>query len=993
MKNNYFFLLRFLFVVALTASSAKPLFAQTTLAAGDIAFVRYISADDGSGGTQNDEFTFVLLKDIASGTVINFTDYGWTSAGKFQETFGSATCGAGNHGSRVDGIVSWSATAAYTAGRQITVKCKYNPSANVGTATGVQTSAGQTYYMSLPTGGDQIFAYQGTFASPALIAGISINKNWDASLQPCDYTATQSVLPAALSNSNVAIYNAGDDAFSAYYNCSTSSTGAASLRTAINTASNWITNNNDNSDSSIPIPPAFLSTQCTLSVVTTQITGQPASKTACAGSGTTFTVAASNDATGYQWQLFSGGNWGNLSNTAPYSGVTSATLVISNVAGLNGNQYRAIVTGATSATSASATLTVGSSPQNISLTPSGTLSCNTTTVTLTATSTGGTSYVFSGVGITGQNSNTATVNQTGSFTVVVTSADGCSASATTTVTGSTAPPQNVNLTASGPLSCTTTTVTLTGSSTGGTNYVFSGPGVTAQGSTTATVNQAGTYTVVVTGANGCSASATTTVTSNTATVVVSNPATNVATVGTAFSQTVTASSGTGPYSFSINSGSLPDGLSLATNGTISGSPTATGSFTITVRATDANGCSGVGGSYVITVTNAVPTVTGLTANPDPSCVGNRLTFTATVGNVTGSYNFTLTNGSINIPGTSSSSAFSQTLISTMSGFQTFTLTVSSNGQSASDTYEMVITAPPAFTLTASNGGTLTCGQTSLTLSVGETDFAVFSGPGIVSQDGGMGIAVVNAAGVYSVTVTDSEVGCSSVASTTVSSNTATPSLSINPSSYTLSQANPTVSLTAVGTGTYKWSTGATSQVISVTSSGTYSVTLTSPGSCTATASVPVAGADLTVTLDLPEANFTSSGTASVGNFVVNVYEVGGLPTSSGNVRITVTVPVGYTLSFAPGQTSINVTGGTTTTVNNSQWTVSNTLAGRQMTLTMNSGAFISAGGTSRLGFSITRTTASSGSTSNITVNVADDLTMSYDANLANNGYARIISGL
>ncbi|WP_460964344.1 hypothetical protein [Spirosoma litoris] len=28
-----------------------------------------------------------------------------------------------------------------------------------------------------------------------------------------------------------------------------------------------------------------------------------------------------------------------------------------------------------------------------------------------------------------------------------------------------------------------------------------------------------------------------------------------------------------------------------------------------------------------------------------------------------------------------------------------------------------------------------------------------------------------------------------------------------------------------------------------------------------------------------------------------------------------------------------------------------------------------------------------------TVNVVDDLTMSYDSNLANNGYARIISGL
>ncbi|MVM37376.1 hypothetical protein GO730_06640 [Spirosoma sp. HMF3257] len=60
---------------------------------------------------------------------------------------------------------------------------------------------------------------------------------------------------------------------------------------------------------------------------------------------------------------------------------------------------------------------------------------------------------------------------------------------------------------------------------------------------------------------------------------------------------------------------------------------------------------------------------------------------------------------------------------------------------------------------------------------------------------------------------------------------------------------------------------------------------------------------------------------------------------------------------------------------------------------MNSGQFIGAGHQSSLGFQITRTTANSGSTASITVNVADDLTMSYDGNLKNNVYARIISGL
>ncbi len=39
-------------------------------------------------------------------------------------------------------------------------------------------------------------------------------------------------------------------------------------------------------------------------------------------------------------------------------------------------------------------------------------------------------------------------------------------------------------------------------------------------------------------------------------------------------------------------GTLPRGLSLATDGTLSGTPTQKGDFTFTVRATDANGCTG-----------------------------------------------------------------------------------------------------------------------------------------------------------------------------------------------------------------------------------------------------------------------------------------------------------------------------------------------------------------------------------------------------------------
>lgn len=65
------------------------------------------------------------------------------------------------------------------------------------------------------------------------------------------------------------------------------------------------------------------------------------------------------------------------------------------------------------------------------------------------------------------------------------------------------------------------------------------------------------------------------------------------TVGTAYSDTVTAENGTGPVTIAVQSGALPDGLSLVDNGdrtaTVSGTPTAAGLFSYVLRATDANG--------------------------------------------------------------------------------------------------------------------------------------------------------------------------------------------------------------------------------------------------------------------------------------------------------------------------------------------------------------------------------------------------------------------
>ena len=87
---------------------------------------------------------------------------------------------------------------------------------------------------------------------------------------------------------------------------------------------------------------------------------------------------------------------------------------------------------------------------------------------------------------------------------------------------------------------------------------------------------------------------------------------------TSYDQTITASGGTAPYSFSISSGSLPPGLSLSPTGLLSGSPEITPnengqSYSFTVQATDSSAAH-AGGSkpYTLNVVKGTGTCLLLT---------------------------------------------------------------------------------------------------------------------------------------------------------------------------------------------------------------------------------------------------------------------------------------------------------------------------------------------------------------------------------------------
>jgi hypothetical protein len=59
-----------------------------------------------------------------------------------------------------------------------------------------------------------------------------------------------------------------------------------------------------------------------------------------------------------------------------------------------------------------------------------------------------------------------------------------------------------------------------------------------------------------------------------------------------YSQTLTATGGTGPYTFSVVSGALPPGLALAPSGVLSGTPADAGTFSFAVRASGSGAASG-----------------------------------------------------------------------------------------------------------------------------------------------------------------------------------------------------------------------------------------------------------------------------------------------------------------------------------------------------------------------------------------------------------------
>lgn len=115
------------------------------------------------------------------------------------------------------------------------------------------------------------------------------------------------------------------------------------------------------------------------------------------------------------------------------------------------------------------------------------------------------------------------------------------------------------------------------------------------------------------------------------------------TVGVAYSQTITASGGVPPYSWSIVAGSSPSGTTLnPTSGTLSGTPTSSASFTFTVQVTDSS--SNIASKpFTVAIASGVTIITA-PALPNGS-VGTAYSQTLAASGGTPPYSWAITSGS------------------------------------------------------------------------------------------------------------------------------------------------------------------------------------------------------------------------------------------------------------------------------------------------------------------------------------------------------------
>ncbi|TCZ75457.1 hypothetical protein E0485_17140, partial [Paenibacillus albiflavus] len=407
------------------------------------------------------------------------------------------------------------------------------------------------------------------------------------------------------------------------------------------------------------------------------ITAQPSNSTIAVGGNTTFSVSASNT-TGYQWQVDQGAGYTNISNGAPYSGATTATLTITGAtARMNGYIYRVIASGLATPDAASngATLTVNSPPSIIAQPSSSTIAAggNTTFSVLASNTTGYQWQVDQGAGYTNisngapySGATTATLTITGAtarmngyiYRVIASglaTPDAASNGATLTVNS---PPSIIAQPSSSTIAAggNTTFSVLASNTTGyqwqvdqGAGYTNISNGAPYSGATTATLTITGAtarmngyiYRVIASGlATPDAASNGATLTVNSPPSIIAQPSSSTIAAGGNTTFSVLASNTTG-YQWQVDQGA---GYTNISNGApYSGATTAT--LTITGATARMNGYIYRVIASGLATPDAASNGATLTVNSPPSIIaqpssstiaaGGNTTFSVLASNTTG----------------------------------------------------------------------------------------------------------------------------------------------------------------------------------------------------------------------------------------------------------------------------------------------------------------------------------------------------------------------
>ena len=450
--------------------------------------------------------------------------------------------------------------------------------------------------------------------------------------------------------------------------------------------------------------------------------------------------------------------------------------------------------------------------------------------------------------------NTATISNLVAGTYTVTVSDSHCTTTTTVVVGTVAGP-TVAINNIVDAKCALANGSAIATATGGTGtctYAWSNAQNTANLQNVA----GGTYTVTVTDTKGCTATNSVVInTSPVPTAVISATVASVCTLPNG-SITVTAGSGTSPYTYVWN----PTAQTTPTATGILGSPPATYAVTVT----DAIGCTATTSGVV--TNNPGPVITG-TPNGE-TCTGNN----------DGSVNITVIGGVTPYTFTWSNTAGTQNLAAVAGG--TYTVTVSdNNGCSSSKSF--VVTTHAMVSATATSTPEYCSKGNGTATGVGSLGSG---GPYTYLWNNAQSTTSISnlIAGTYTVTVSDSH--CTTTTTVVVGTVAGPTASTNNVINTTCGLPNGSVQVTPAGGTpgyTYLWSNAGTNATITNVLAGTYNVTVTDAAGCTTTAVAVIGGTTV------PTAAVTSIVPANCGYL---------------NGSITVTVNPGtppYTYVWSP----------------------------------------------------------------------------------------------